>query len=833
MSADSESRSTTTWQSATTFGVDDRAAFQANVARGATPEELWRQLLPFVSSGKARSKLPLGPLIPLGSVSPRTIATPSLTDHRNGKGVSILKGSYRLLEPINGGVVRQPPVVLEAPGSPYRTPRTAMVSTADSVNPAERLNIGAVLEMRFSRPASFRRGASTLSAADHRSAYSRYPSDRLQRLGSSLTPFVLNGSSHQLSIPNYASPTKSLENGTNSLRNASLFELMPIADADQVEGSWGSLSGDVPAISRHSKLLLSESRNNAIHIGVDNALVADAVGPCFDRFTFRPTGPFASHDVAQERLFSLGVPVLSSLEEMPEVTSIFEMLEAHGRDTFVVVAMNVLVRYSFLDVYDVDIAKLYHFIKDANSYFHTGNPYHNVMNAVGTVLAAHAWLSQSSVGTHLSDEEIFAFVMAATVMRVFHCGVDNHFLADTDHPYAMIFSYVSPQQGATVALLLALLRKPENAFLPLTGPPSRHDRTFPINPTETQSTHRVQELVFEMLFELVMATDERNHYILRGDIGRIRDLHFQRHGCVCRSASSATMSLKKASCRRCCSYINDSQVPVVLRAVLHLIDNSYLFHAYSAFLLGALTYSAEVYRQCEHKVSAMRHHSPSNTARTDGAAALVIADLLACGRWREDATQTSTRGTLCMQACPQGCLRVGSAEAVHLHRERNEQPHLPPGQAQLPDRPLQGYARDICLLSLEEVYIPYIEELQPYIPPRWVDAVRSNQQRLLSELPTPLEYDTVVERLLHPQSAQHAVWYPIDHILIAQHLPWKLIAEHLTVRAEWSFDSEGLESRLLAEVLGPHMRWIEDALRQRTLQSPATERGAVEVPQLP
>ncbi|KAG5503835.1 hypothetical protein JIQ42_07352 [Leishmania sp. Namibia] len=637
-------------------------------------------------------------------------------------------------------------------------------------------------------------------------------------------------------------------------------------------------------------------------------------GPRFLRAFCRHTPVRVTESVTHEELEKLGVPFIEGIDAASVPTNVLALMEAYGfTDScafYVAVCLNVFLRYAFVQRFGWNVEKLRKFLEVAATYFRRGNPFHNPLHAVDVVIAAHQWVGEGSTSAALSDDEVMTFLFTATVQQLAHTGADNRLLARLKHPYAMLCSYASPQQGATVALVMALLSRPELRFLPApflatTGAAGAGSATDPADAQEWTTSR--ESHMYDMLADLIMATDERNHAALKQSIVRMGEMNARRHGCLCASAhadrsASQTDNATRLQypsplgsfCLNCCAYITDMHVPNLLKAVLHFIDFAYLFRPYEVYLSGNIAYMAEVYRQMEREylllqrvqkeqlLKALRGRAngerlgeevPSrrSDARSPGApfsapaadactpaVALAMALLAEQQPWRQGVAQASTMTSLQRNndEAPTAAdtpppLRGGAV--VHLSSEimaSRRSVRLPlqaegekllqqvvsvPQDADVGSsnalrsaarlQPLKGLGRDIVLISLEDLCLPFLEQLAPYMPEAWVAASYRNHQALMKSLPTPEKFDEVVNRLLdmgeeteaeelEEDSEKDNVFEDEEDSLTAERpftLPWRLLRPVRPVAAEWTVNKDGLVRRVLMEI----MRGPEELLKER------------------
>nr|CAJ2470590.1 unnamed protein product [Leishmania braziliensis] len=636
-------------------------------------------------------------------------------------------------------------------------------------------------------------------------------------------------------------------------------------------------------------------------------------GPRFLRSFCRHTPVRAMESVAHAALEGLGVPFIEGIDHASVPTNVLAVMNAYGftdrRAFYVAICLNVFLRYEFVQRFGWNVQKLKKFLEVAATYFRDGNPFHNPVHAVDVVMAAHQWLSEGSTGAALSDDEAMTFLLTAMVQQIAHTGADNRLLGQLKHPYAMLCSYASPQQGATVALVMALLSRPELHFFPDPCLATAHTTGTGgvADPAVVQEWTNSRELqMYDMLADLIMATDERNHATLRHNIMRMGEENARLHGCMCasthadRSYSILSRSLFRSTsqadvttqlqypspqgnfCLNCCAYITDAHVPDLLKAVLHFIDFAYLFRPYQVYLCGSIAYMAELYRQSEREYALLQRlqeqqllraltrrasgeslgetvpqqpsgaqspGAPFSAPTTDAytpAVTFATALLAEQQPWRQGVAQASTMTslqrssdevTVAADTPPPSC----RATVVTLPSEMTASHHaVSPSPLTLQvtrapqdegaaashtlDRatraqPLKGLGRDIVLISMEDLCLPFLEQLAPYMPEAWVAASYQNHQRLMKSLPTPEKFDEVVNRFLDFGVATEAELLEEDtekegeiedeeaDSLAAKcpfTLPWRLLRPVRPIAAEWTADKDGVMRRVVREIMrGP------------------------------
>ncbi|CCW63917.1 unnamed protein product [Phytomonas sp. EM1] len=367
--------------------------------------------------------------------------------------------------------------------------------------------------------------------------------------------------------------------------------------------------------------------------------------PRFNRLLFtRSAKIYTPVETLKQTLAELELPYIPELDHrvLSADFNTYKLAEVHGTYVYVIVAMNVLLSYEFVSRFEFSVHKLLNFVKEAFTFFSPGNPLHHPVHAADIIAAVHQWLSQPTVGANLSDEEMLPFLFASIVMRIGHSGWSNHSLAREKHPYSALCCYTAPQQGATMSLTLALLEKPENHFFPSTGDgvdnvepdtPVMNGDPDCRRPSTLAQTHmwtsEKEDTFYNMVYELIMATDERSYYNIQRSLEQIDQDHYITHGCICSEADGssepttptvplATNPLPKRlnkNCKRCCAYISDAHLPTVMSAVLHILNYSYVFRPYEVFLSGNFSFSASMYRQSDLRVEETQRRRQKQQSR--------------------------------------------------------------------------------------------------------------------------------------------------------------------------------------------------------------------------
>lgn len=123
--------------------------------------------------------------------------------------------------------------------------------------------------------------------------------------------------------------------------------------------------------------------------------------------------------------------------------------------------------------------------------------------------------------------------------------------------------------------------------------------------------------------------------------------------------------------------------------------------------------------------------------------------------------------------------------------------------------PLKGHGRDIFLIGVEDVSLPFVEVFSPYLPEAWVRATYMNHQTCMVAFPPAEDYDAAVNRVLDlaQESEEEIVEKQGTREMTAESaelihsVPWLQLRRVCPSNAEWSVNKDGLVRRVIREVV--------------------------------
>lgn len=275
----------------------------------------------------------------------------------------------------------------------------------------------------------------------------------------------------------------------------------------------------------------------------------------FQRAMERPIpATHANHITVATLLKRCKIPMMEDVDSAE--FDIFDALRLHGAEHLLLyVAMNVLLRYTWVTSMCIDLPKLVEYIKVIRATYRDENPYHNHIHAADVLQTTHIFLSVNDMRENFTDVELAAVLIGAIVHDAGHVGINNAFLVKTMHPLAQIYNGQSVLESCHASAALYLLSIPRYNFFP-----------------EANSENNVKDILADfrsLVVDCLLATDMKHHVEHISTIqGILSD-----------------------------GVIRDVECTKVLRAVLHVADISNPMKPYDTYLAWAQRVQAEFWLQ--------------------------------------------------------------------------------------------------------------------------------------------------------------------------------------------------------------------------------------------
>lgn len=118
---------------------------------------------------------------------------------------------------------------------------------------------------------------------------------------------------------------------------------------------------------------------------------------------------------------------------------VFGLDKLTGGHTLFITAYTLFVKYDFLNKFNIPEDVLINFLKEIEQGYHP-NPYHNSMHAADVLQVLHYIIAKGGLATMLSDEDIFAAMIAAMIHDLDHPGLNNAFQVSSQSYLATLYN---------------------------------------------------------------------------------------------------------------------------------------------------------------------------------------------------------------------------------------------------------------------------------------------------------------------------------------------------------------------------------------------------------
>lgn len=161
--------------------------------------------------------------------------------------------------------------------------------------------------------------------------------------------------------------------------------------------------------------------------------------------------------------------------------------------SLVVTAFALMFRHSMMQKFKIDERIMLNWLSCVEAGYH-GNPYHNSMHAADVLHITHFILSKGGLikKCHLTDEDVFAALFAATIHDYDHPGINNSFHVKTQTYLATLYNDRSVLENRHVSSVFELMKLPKFNVLSAFTDDQRRD-------------------IRETVVEMVLATDMGLH----------------------------------------------------------------------------------------------------------------------------------------------------------------------------------------------------------------------------------------------------------------------------------------------------------------------------------
>ncbi|XP_011487209.1 high affinity cAMP-specific 3',5'-cyclic phosphodiesterase 7A isoform X1 [Oryzias latipes] len=128
-------------------------------------------------------------------------------------------------------------------------------------------------------------------------------------------------------------------------------------------------------------------------------------------------------------------------------------------NSLVTLTFHLLNKYGLVELFQLDMVKLWRFLVMVQEDYHNDNPYHNAVHAADVTQAMYCFLQEPMLAKSLTSYDILLGLLAAATHDLGHPGVNQPFLIKTDHYLATLYRNTSVLENHHWKSAVGLLRE--------------------------------------------------------------------------------------------------------------------------------------------------------------------------------------------------------------------------------------------------------------------------------------------------------------------------------------------------------------------------------------
>uniref|UniRef100_A0A8D3AWM8 3',5'-cyclic-AMP phosphodiesterase n=1 Tax=Scophthalmus maximus TaxID=52904 RepID=A0A8D3AWM8_SCOMX len=121
--------------------------------------------------------------------------------------------------------------------------------------------------------------------------------------------------------------------------------------------------------------------------------------------------------------------------------------------------LHLLNQYGLVELFQLDMVKLWRFLVMVQEDYHSDNPYHNAVHAADVTQAMYCYLQEPKLAKSLTSYDILLGLIAAATHDLDHPGVNQPFLIKTDHYLTTLYRNTSVLENHHWKSAVGLLRE--------------------------------------------------------------------------------------------------------------------------------------------------------------------------------------------------------------------------------------------------------------------------------------------------------------------------------------------------------------------------------------
>lgn len=128
-------------------------------------------------------------------------------------------------------------------------------------------------------------------------------------------------------------------------------------------------------------------------------------------------------------------------------------------NSLITLTFHLLNQYGLVELFQLDMIKLWRFLVMVQEDYHSDNPYHNAVHAADVTQAMYCYLREPKLAKSLTSYDILLGLLAAATHDLDHPGVNQPFLIKTDHYLASLYRNTSVLENHHWKSAVGLLRE--------------------------------------------------------------------------------------------------------------------------------------------------------------------------------------------------------------------------------------------------------------------------------------------------------------------------------------------------------------------------------------
>ncbi|XP_061877281.1 high affinity cAMP-specific 3',5'-cyclic phosphodiesterase 7A isoform X3 [Entelurus aequoreus] len=128
-------------------------------------------------------------------------------------------------------------------------------------------------------------------------------------------------------------------------------------------------------------------------------------------------------------------------------------------NSLITLTFHLLNQYGLVELFQLDMVKLWRFLVLVQEDYHSNNPYHNAVHAADVTQAMYCYMHEPLLAKSLTSYDILLGLLAAATHDLDHPGVNQPFLIKTDHYLASLYRNTSVLENHHWKSAVGLLRE--------------------------------------------------------------------------------------------------------------------------------------------------------------------------------------------------------------------------------------------------------------------------------------------------------------------------------------------------------------------------------------